>query len=153
MPRHAPDSFITEQNHAKEGAAPDQVHWISEAGGLTQFGAYLEVLQPGSCSSIKHWHSAEDEMVYVIAGQVTLVEGATETLLNPGDAATFKAGAPVGHCLWNRSAQPTTCMVVGTRAPVDQITYPDHDRVCLRDRALPDDIWVDTAGRPATRPY
>ncbi len=176
MPRHAPDSFIAEQNHAKEGTAPDQVHWISEAGGLTQFGAYLEVLQPGSCSSIKHWHSAEDEMVYVIAGQVTLVEGATETLLNPGDAATFKAGAPVGHCLWNRSAQPTTCMVVGTRAPVghclwnrsaqpttcmvvgtrapvDQITYPDHDRVCLRDRALPDDIWVDTAGRPATRPY
>lgn len=153
MPAHTPDNFITEENPAKGGGAPDQVHWISEAGGLTQFGAYLEVLQPGSCSSIKHWHSAEDEMVYVISGQVTLVEGDTETLLNPGDAATFKAGAPVGHCLWNRGAQPSTCMVVGTRAAVDRISYPDHDRVCLRDRSLPDDVWVDMAGRPATRPY
>ena len=153
MPKHTPDSFIKEENQAQGGGAPDQVHWISEAGGLTQFGSYLEILQPGSRSSIKHWHSAEDELVYVLAGQVTLVEGDTETLLNPGDAATFKAGTAVGHCLWNRSALPTTCLVVGTRAPVDQITYPDHDRVCLRDRSLEKDVWIDMAGRPATSPY
>ena len=79
--------------------------------------------------------------------------GDAETLLNPGDAATFRAGVALGHCLWNRSALPTTCLVVGTRAQVDQITYPDHDRVCLRDRSLEQDIWLDTAGRPATRPY
>ena len=153
MPKHTPDSFIMEESPTASGGEPNRVHWISETGGLTQFGSYLEILQPGSCSSIKHWHSAEDEMVYVIAGQVTLVEGESETLLNPGDAATFRAGAPVGHCLWNRGALPSTCLVVGTRAPVDRITYPDHDRVCLRDRSQPDDVWVDTAGRPATSPY
>ncbi|MBZ2208380.1 cupin domain-containing protein [Massilia soli] len=153
MPKHTPESFIKEENQGQGGGAPDQVHWISEAGGLTQFGSYLEILQPGSCSSIKHWHSAEDEMVYVLAGQVTLVEGDTETLLHPGDAATFRAGVAVGHCLWNRSALPTTCLVVGTRAQVDRITYPEHDRVCLRDRSLEHDAWVDTAGRPATSPY
>jgi uncharacterized cupin superfamily protein len=153
MPVHTAASFIREETPAPAGADPNLALWISEAGALTQFGAYVEILQPGTCSSIKHWHSAEDEMVYVLAGQVTLVEGDAETLLNPGDAATFRAGEPVGHCLWNRSTQPTRCLVVGTRAPVDRVSYPDHDRVCLRDRALPDDIWVDNAGQPASRPY
>lgn len=48
---------------------------------------------------------------------------------------------------------PTRYLVVGTRAPVDTITYPDHDRVCHRDRSLPDDIWTDRASRPAQSPY
>lgn len=102
---------------------------------------------------MKHWHSAEDEMVYVLAGEITLVEGAAETIMRAGDAATFRAGVQVGHYLENRSNSPTRCLVVGTRAPVDRITYPDHDRVCLRDRSLPDDIWTDGAGRSAASPY
>jgi uncharacterized cupin superfamily protein len=73
--------------------------------------------------------------------------------LTAGDAATFRAGVPVGHCLENRSNAPTRCLVVGTRAPLDRITYPDHDRVCHRDRSRPDDVWTDLAGAPASRPY
>ena len=137
-----------------EGSAePNQTLWISESGQLTQFGAFIEVLQPGCRSSIKHWHSAEDEMVYVLAGEITVVEGTSESRMRAGDAATFRAGVPVGHYLENRSSSPTRCLVVGTRAPVDRITYPDHDRVCLRDRSLPDDIWTDGAGQPAASPY
>lgn len=147
------EAFVKEESLAEGSIAPNLTLCISEAGGLTQFGAFVEVLQPGTRSSIKHWHSAEDELVYVLEGHPTLIEGDTETLLNPGDAATFRAGAPIGHCLWNRSASPTRCLVVGTRAPVDRITYPDHDRVCHRDRALPDDIWTNTAGEAASSPY
>lgn len=153
MPAFTPDDFVKEDSQVDGAAAPNQALWISELGGLSQFGAFVEVLQPGTRSSIKHWHSAEDEMVYVLEGQVTLLEGDSETELRPGDAATFRAGAPLGHCLWNRSASPTRCLVVGTRAPVDTITYPDHDRVCHRDRSLPDDIWLDGAGEPASSPY
>lgn len=148
-----PDGFIKEESCAEGQTEPNLALWISEAGGLTQFGAFVEVLQPGTRSSIKHWHSAEDEMVYVLEGQVTLVEGEAETILQPGDAATFRAGVALGHCLWNRSAAPTRCLVVGTRAGVDTITYPDHDRVCQRDRALPDDVWTTAAGDPAASPY
>ncbi|MCE3606087.1 cupin domain-containing protein [Massilia sp. P8910] len=153
MPALTPDRFMKEESSAEGLAEPNQTLWISEAGGLTQFGAFVEVLQPGMRSSIKHWHSAEDEMVYVLEGHVTVVEGDTETILKPGDAATFRAGVAVGHFLWNRSASPTRCLVVGTRAPVDRISYPDHDRVCQRDRSLPDDIWMDAAGEPASSPY
>ncbi len=153
MPAHKPEGFIKEETVEQGSAAPNQTLWISEAGGLTQFGAFVEVLQPGTRSSIKHWHSAEDEMVYVLEGQVSLVEGEVETILHPGDAATFRAGDPVGHFLWNRSGSPSRCLVVGTRAPVDRITYPDHNRICHRDRALPDDVWTNAAGEPASSPY
>lgn len=147
MPALTPEKFIEESN--------DRITtmWISEAGQLTQFGSFLEILQPGAQSSIKHWHSAEDEMVYVLEGEVTLLEGDTETVLRPGDAATFRSGVAVGHTLHNRSVLPSKCLVVGTRAPLDRITYPDHDRVCIRDRSLPDDEWTTIAGMPATSPY
>lgn len=135
MPAITPDRFMVEESAVKGSSHPDRTLWISEPGGLTQFGALIEILQPGSHSTIKHWHSAEDEMVYVLEGEVTLIEGDTETLLRPGDAATFKAGVPVGHYLANRSTAPTRCLVVGTRAPIDTITCPDHDRICLRDRS------------------
>ena len=92
-------------------------------------------------------------MVYVLEGEITLIEGDTETLLRPGDAATFRAGVPIGHYLENRSPAITRCLVVGTRAATDQITYPDHDRVCHRDRSIPDDIWTNGAGSPADSPY
>jgi len=148
-----PDRLIVEENPSLIAQEPDRTFWISEAGGLTQFGAFIEVLQPGSRSSIKHWHSAEDEMVYVLEGEITLIEGDAETVLRPGDAATFQAGVPVGHCLENRSFHATRCLIVGTRSAVDTITYPDLDRVCHRDRSLPDDIWTNGAGEPVPSPY
>ncbi len=152
MPVITPDKMLAE-DEPDHPCGSRQTLWISEAGGLTQFGALIEILQPGARSSIKHWHSAEDEMVYVVEGEVTVIEGDEETVLRTGDAVTFRAGEPVGHCLENRSGAPTRCLVVGTRAPVDRIAYPDHDRVCLRDRSLPDDIWTDGNGNPATSVY
>jgi len=143
MPAFTPEQFV------EETSASVRTQWISEAGGLTQFGAFIEVLQPGACSSIQHWHSDEDEMVYVLEGEVTLVEGDRETVLLPGHAATFLRNVPVAHALHNRSAFPTRCLIVGTRAPVDRITYPARDRVCLRDRSLPDDSWTTIDGKPA----
>lgn len=153
MPVITPDRFVSEACPAEGSSEPNRTLWISEAGALTQFGAFIEVLQPGSRSAIKHWHSSEDELVYVLEGEITLIEGEEVSQLRAGDAATFKAGVSVGHFLENRSDAPTRCLVVGMRAPVDRITYPDHDRVCLRDRSLPDDIWTDLNGNPANSPY
>jgi uncharacterized cupin superfamily protein len=159
MPVLTSEKFIVEENSVSdkvdETIQPNQCLWISEAGGLTQFGSFIEILQPGSRSSLKHWHSAEDELIYILEGEVTVIEGDQEFQAKPGDAITFKAGVAVGHCLENRSTNGsiTKCLVVGTRAPLDRITYPDHNRVCIRDRSLPDDIWIDFEGKPADSPY
>jgi len=105
---------------------------VGDAGGLTQFGAHVEVLPPGARSSFRHWHEAEDEMVYILAGEVVLIED-SESLLTVGEAACWPAGHPVGHCLENRSAESAIYLVVGTRSRVDRIHYPDHDLVTDKD--------------------
>lgn len=105
---------------------------LGEQADLSQFGVHIERLPPGSRSSFRHWHETEDEFVYVIEGEVVLVESA-ETLLRAGDAAAWKAGVPEGHCLENRSTRDATFLVVGTRAPRGVVHYSDHDVVMHHD--------------------
>lgn len=154
MPIFTPE---TVRKDAGDGAGnpcgPYHALLFSDSGGLTQFGAFVEILPPGSASSIKHWHAGEDEMVYMLAGEVTLHEGKTSTVMRPGDAATFRAGDPVGHCLENCSDAEVRYLVIGTRSPGDIVTYPDHDRVLHWERATEGRRWTDLAGNPADSPY
>jgi uncharacterized cupin superfamily protein len=106
---------------------PYTARLLSDAGGLTQFGAFVETLKPGARSSHQHWHEREDEFVYVLAGTVTLLEGETASDMRPGDAATFKAGVALGHCLENRTDQDVTYLVVGTRSPDEVVHYTQKD--------------------------
>ncbi|MBW4710430.1 cupin domain-containing protein [Roseobacter sp. YSTF-M11] len=124
---------------------------ISDTGQLTQFGAFIETLPPGSSSSLMHWHSNEDEMIYVLTGDITLYEGDHASQLAPGDAACFKAGDPVGHCLKNLSDQDASYMVIGTRSDQDTVTYPGRDRRLIRNGKARE--WTDEAGNPATSAY
>lgn len=131
---------------------PFRAELISDTAGLTQFGAFIEELPPGSRSSFSHWHKTEDEMVLILSGTITLIEGDTETDLRPGDAACWRAGDPVGHCMHNRSDAPVRYVVIGTRAPTDRVTYPDHDRVLIHDRTSDMRTYETLDGQPATKP-
>ncbi len=154
MPHFTPAQM--KQDHS-DGAGnpcgPYAALLCSDTGGLSQFGAFVEILPPGSKSSIKHWHQTEDEMIYMLAGEVTLHEGATQSLMRPGDCATFKAGEAVGHCLENTSGAEARYLVIGTRAPRDVVTYPDHDRVVQIDSASGARVYTTLDGAPAETPY
>jgi len=100
---------------------------LGNAAGLTQFGVNLTTLKPGAASSLRHWHAAEDEFVYMLAGEVVLCEDGGEVVLRPGDAAGFKAGVANGHHLVNRSDRDAVFMEVGTRAVNERAEYPDVD--------------------------
>jgi uncharacterized cupin superfamily protein len=102
---------------------------LGEAAGLTQFGVNLLHLPAGSWSSQRHWHSHEDEFVYVLHGELVLVTDEGEQLLRAGDCAGFKAGVPNGHCLQNRSAHDAELLVVGSRIDEDHGEYSDIDMV------------------------
>ncbi len=102
-------------------------HRLGDAAGLTDFGVNLLRLPPGGWSSQRHWHSNEDEFVYVLAGEVTLITDAGEELLRAGDCAGFRKGVPDGHHLVNRSGAEAVCLEVGTRAAADVGNYPDID--------------------------
>jgi uncharacterized cupin superfamily protein len=101
---------------------------LGDVAGLTQFGVNLMQLPPGCWSSQRHWHTAEDEFVFVLEGEVVLVTDAGEETLRAGDCAGFAAGRRDGHHLQNRSPVDALVLEVGTRRPADDETiYPDID--------------------------
>lgn len=116
---------------------------LGDAGGLSQFGVNQLTLQPGVWSSQRHWHSAEDEFVIVLEGEVVLVTDAGEETLRAGDCAAFPAGASDGHHLINRSATPARLLEVGTRREDDVTTYSDIDMM-----AGPDGVYRTKGGVP-----
>ena len=100
---------------------------LGRAFGLTKFGVNLTTLEPGAASAQRHWHSHEDEFVYVLTGELTLVSNAGEQVLIAGMVAGFQAGVPDGHHLVNRSDAPATYLEIGDRDAKDEVFYPDID--------------------------
>lgn len=102
---------------------------LGNAAGLTQFGVNRLRLPPGSWSSQRHWHSTEDEFVFVLEGEVVLVTDQGEEVLRAGECAGFKANAPDGHHLQNRSSRDAIVLEVGGRDTADATVYPDIDMI------------------------
>ena len=101
---------------------------LGDVAGLSQFGVNLLRLPPGTWSSQRHWHTAEDEFVYILEGEVVLVSDAGEEVLRAGDCAGFKAGEANGHHLQNRTNTEAVLLEVGSRCPGrDGVDYPDID--------------------------
>jgi uncharacterized cupin superfamily protein len=106
---------------------------LGNAAGLDQFGVNLTTLKPGAASSLRHWHEKEDELVYILAGEVVLIEDDGETVLKSGDAAGFKADVRNGHHLVNKSSRDAVYLEIGTRSKHERAEYPDLDLVMIRD--------------------
>jgi uncharacterized cupin superfamily protein len=107
---------------------------LGDAAGLTQFGVNLVTLAPGAWSSQRHWHSHEDELIYVVEGELVLVTDAGDEVLQAGDCAGFPAGVADGHHLQNRSDLPARFLVVGSRDHRDRGVYSDIDMQVTADR-------------------
>ena len=105
---------------------------LGDAAGLSDFGVNLLRLPPGTWSSQRHWHSTEDEFVYVLEGEVVLSTDEGETTLKRGDCAGFPKGAANGHKLVNKSGTEVFCLEVGTRSAADVCTYSDIDMILDR---------------------
>jgi len=107
---------------------------LGDALGLKNFGVNLTTLPPGAVSALRHWHSHEDEFIYVVSGELMLLTNAGEQRLIPGTCAGFPAGKADGHCLVNRTDRDAVYLEVGDRKPDDAVTYPDDD---IAGRATP----------------
>ena len=105
---------------------------LGDAFGLTDFGVQLTVLEPGVWSSQRHWHTHEDELVYVLEGTPTLVTDEGETQLRPGSIAGFPAGSGNGHCIVNKGTNTAKFLVVGSRKKEDDVYYSDIDMQILK---------------------
>ena len=105
---------------------------LGDLFGLSQFGVNLTVLAPGAASSERHWHEREDEFVYVLAGDVVLIDDEGEHPLSAGMCVGFKAGVPNGHRLVNRSGEPAMLLEIGTRMEEDRAHYPEADMAAVK---------------------
>ena len=114
---------------------------LGDLFGLANFGVNLTRLTPGSVSALLHSHSRQDEFVYVLEGQPTLVTEAGETLLSPGMCAGFKGGTGIGHQLVNRTNSDVVFLEVGDRSPGDTGSYPADD---IQAVLGPDGKWQFT---------
>ncbi|HEY9634394.1 MAG TPA: cupin domain-containing protein [Coleofasciculaceae cyanobacterium] len=113
---------------------------LGDAAGLKNFGVNLVKLEPGSYSALRHWHNSQDEFIYILEGELTLVTNAGERILKPGMAAGFPAAQADGHHLINRSDGVAVYLEVGDRTPHDLVTYPDDDLIAKDESGS----WVFT---------
>ena len=106
---------------------------LGDLFGLTNFGVNLTRLAPGAVSALRHAHTRQDELVYILEGEPMLVTDAGETQLRPGMCAGFKAGTGDAHHLVNRTDRDVTYLEIGDRSPGDTATYPDDDLQAVQD--------------------
>jgi uncharacterized cupin superfamily protein len=94
--------------------------------GLTQFGVNHLTLAPGATTALRHWHEAEDEFVYVLAGEASVIDNDGAHVLPAGSYVAFPAGEANGHHVRNLSDSPVELLVIGSRRPGEEtIHYPD----------------------------
>lgn len=136
MHSDAPVSVIAEETPARtstnypppfaERVQGRRKHALGDLFGLTNFGVNLVTLPPGAQSSARHRHSAQDEFVYILSGEVVLVHDGGENVLREGMCAGFRHGGAAHHLI-NKSDAPATYLEVGDRTPGDTAEYPDDD--------------------------
>jgi uncharacterized cupin superfamily protein len=126
---------------------PREKRALADALGLTKIGVNLTTLAPGKESSMRHWHTLEDELLYVLEGEVVLKTDTGEQLLTAGTCAGFPAGARDGHQLINRSSRPARYLEISNRDPADSAAYPDVDLAYRRD-ARGGAVYTHKDGRP-----
>ncbi|WP_036479720.1 cupin domain-containing protein [Myxosarcina sp. GI1] len=129
VPEHSSTNYPEPFKHLVAGRIRQR---IGNAAGLTNFGVNIVKLQPGSRSALGHWHLRQDEFIYVIEGEITLVTNSGEHILTAGDMAGFPAGEADGHHLINRSNYIVTYLEIGDRTAGDEVTYPDDDLAAKR---------------------
>ena len=108
---------------------PREKRALGDALGLTKVGVNLTTLPPGKESSMRHFHTREDELVFVIEGEVVLRTDEGEQTLTAGMCAGVPAGVRNGHQLVNRSSRPARYLEISNRDPEDGAEYPDVDLV------------------------
>ena len=137
-PENVPESIGSNYPQQFKSAVAGRVKKrLGEAAGLQNFGVNLVRLAPGSCSALRHWHTRQDEFIYVLEGEVNLVANSGEQVLKSGMAAGFPAGDADGHHLVNRTDSDVVYLEIGdslrdsfaSRTSGDSVNYPDDDLI------------------------
>jgi uncharacterized cupin superfamily protein len=141
-PLSLPESNAT--SYPEPYRAENQRRWnrrLGDYAGLMNFGVNITRIVPGGQSSSRHWHTRQDEFIYVLSGEVILETDAGEETLRAGMCAGFPGGTRDGHRFLNRTSVDAMLLVVGDRTSGDEVGYPDID---MHGRPGPDGRYLFT---------
>lgn len=125
VPARTGSTYPTDELRSRTTGRSKQA--LGDALGLHNFGVNRVKLEPGALSALRHWHTRQDELIYVLEGEITLVTDAGEQCLRAGMCAGFPAGKADGHLLINRGNSVAVYLEIGDRLPGDGAHYPDED--------------------------
>jgi uncharacterized cupin superfamily protein len=143
----APRSTSSYPEPFRSRVLPREKRALGEALGLTRIGVNLTTLPPGKESSMRHFHTLEDELVFVVEGEVVLVTDEGEQVLGAGACAGFPAGVRNAHQLVNRSDRPALYLEISNQDAQDGVEYADVD---LAYQSAPDGraVFTHKDGKP-----
>ena len=134
VPIKSGSSYPKQFHQVRGNIAAKKWQPVGDAAGLTMFGVNRMMMEPGAASSLRHWHTHEDEFVVILEGELVLITNEGETVMRAGDMAGFPKGVDNGHCLVNRSKSPAIFLAIGNRDPDDECIYADVDMRARSDR-------------------
>jgi uncharacterized cupin superfamily protein len=122
------------ETYEQDGVVRSQWKHLTKAAGGPQYkvGFAIEILMPGQKSAAAHWHTLEEEHVYIIEGTLTVRVGEARHIMIPGNYIRFPAGEPSEHVLFNHTDEPCKYILVGEKNEHDICYYPDSNKVQIR---------------------
>ncbi|WP_426114141.1 cupin domain-containing protein [Massilia sp. PWRC2] len=105
---------------------------LGDPFGIQRFGVNHVRLAAGASSALMHVHSVQDEWIYVLSGELTLIRDTDESIIGAGMCAGFAAGGRA-HMLVNRTRETACYLEVGDRQADDSVSYPRDDVKSVRE--------------------
>jgi len=105
---------------------------LGDFAGATQLGVCYEELAPGQQANQSHYHMVEEEHLFLMEGELTLILGKRTYLLKANHYVCFPAGQAVGHAIINHTDKISKYLIFSSRSNNDVMVYPDSDKVKVR---------------------
>jgi uncharacterized cupin superfamily protein len=99
--------------------------------GGEKLGASIFVLAPGEKSFPYHFHHANEEMLIVLDGEVTVRTPDGETVARTGDALIFNVGPTGAHQVMNHSEADSRILMLSTMEEPEIAEYPDSGHMAV----------------------
>lgn len=110
---------------------------LGRATAGERLGASLYEVPPGHRSVPYHYHTGNEEAIYVLDGSGTLRLDGEEHGISAGDYVALPVGEPGAHQVHNTSEEPVRYLCFSTMEEPDAIVYPDSSKVSIMAGAAP----------------
>lgn len=122
---------------------------LGDIVGLKNIAFHLSKVEPRTESAVLHKHIYEEECVYIISGQATVIIDENQYSVKAGDFIGYPANGKA-HTMVNDGDEELICIVVGHRSPHDVVEYPKQGKRLYKHHGQWD--LVDASVNPI-KPY